>query len=151
MKLLAKDRLHAARNNFSNLPDALQKPTADALLDYIDNNSKENVQDVWRSLIEAYGNDKPLTLYRGLHFDNQQECDDFVCDVQDNGYLDSQISSWSTDPKVARKYCDKTSYGCIVILDVLELNTCVDFRKAKCNKEKEVLLPPGCYDAKIYE
>lgn len=96
MKLLAKDRLHAARNNFSNLPDALQKPTANALLNYIDSNSKENVQNVWRSLIEAYGNDTPLTLYRGLHFDNQQERDDFVCDVQDSGYLDSQVSSWST-------------------------------------------------------
>jgi len=113
------------------------------------------------------------TLYRGLHFDDQEEHDAFLATIT-NGELESKhFSSWTTYEATAEDFAhskktyfptmsimmahDKmrkegehmSGYGGIVISTTVSKDVGIDVRKTSYAKEDEVILPEGTYQVKI--
>ena len=113
------------------------------------------------------------TLYRGFHFDDQEEHDAFLAKIA-NGELESKhFSSWTTHEATAEDFAHSkktyfptmsivmahekmkeegehmSGYGGVVISTEVEKNVGIDVRKTSYAKEDEVILPEGTYQVKI--
>lgn len=113
------------------------------------------------------------TIYRGLHFDNQEQHDDFLEKIKDGRLESNYFSSWTPHEGTAEDFAHSkktyfptmsimmahdrmnkegehmSGYGGVVISTTVGPNIGVDVSKTDFAKESEVILPAGTYSVKI--
>lgn len=126
-------------------------------------------------LMQNYSNKKPLTIYRGLHFDDKEQYDEFMTNLKENNYQirTKNISSWTPSFETAEDFAltKKSYYPTASIMSqeqersvskeymtgyrgvVLEANigphSGIMVSDTPYAKEDEVILPKGTYKVKI--
>jgi hypothetical protein len=123
-------------------------------------------------LLNKYPNEEPLVLYRGLHFDTEEQYNEFMAGFK-NKVRTSSISSWSPsfdtaeefsitkktyhpNPMIMSQEMERerskeymTGYRGIVLKTSIQPNTGIMVNRTGYAKENEVILPPGTYDVQI--
>lgn len=113
------------------------------------------------------------TVYRGLHFDDQEQHDAFLDKIKDGRLESEYFSSWTPNERTAEDFAhskktyfptmsimmahDKmrkegehmSGYGGVVISTHVGPKIGVDVRKTEFAKESEVILPAGTYSVKV--
>lgn len=156
------------KEKYNNLDDAdkqLYKYTADGFT-YLD--------DVIDELVARYPF-KGGVLYRGLHFDTQEQHDELLKQIESGELKFGGSSSWTPDIHTAKEFArtkksyfptpelmhadrkmretgdHMTGYGGIVIKTTVKKNEGCDVNASDFGKEREVLLPPGKFKVAIEE
>lgn len=115
------------------------------------------------------------TLYRGLHFSDQEQHDEFLEKVKDGDLTVGDTSSWTPSLSTAQDFAhskksyfptpelmfasahmDKTGdhmsgYGGVVLMTKVGEGVGVDVSKSSFAKESEVILARGTYKVKVHE
>ena len=150
-----------------------------ALKAYIqDPTNKHWLTEFEDELIDMYGNDKPLKLYRGLNFDTKEDYEKFMNKIS-NGKIkiENGSSSWTRSLSTAKQFAKtKPSYmefmstdkmkmiskaqkeneyvvgyrGIILEIDIGK-NEGVDTSKSKYAAEDEIIIFKGEYKCKYHE
>mgnify|MGYP000104956242 CR=1 FL=1 len=110
-------------NKLKNITESKQKinerytdyeqysPLEGAIRKYIDSNMIFNLFSYKDELLNLYGNDKPLTLYRGLNFNNKEDYENFLLSIKSGYYIEHNLSAWTTDERQAKQFSiTKPSY-----------------------------------------
>jgi hypothetical protein len=114
-------------------------------------------------------------VYRGLHFDTQEQHDDFMKKIKDGELHVSSNTSWTVSQRTAKDFARTkksywptpelmkaesernkagdfmTGYGGVVMKMELPAGIAVDVNKSDFAKESEVLVPPGTYKIEVHE
>jgi len=141
----------------------------ESLQRYISNPVYKLSDNTVKELIRQYGNEEPLTLYRGLNFKHKDDYERFTNSIQDGVLILDTMSSWSRDREEALNFAitrpifniDKelstdtdiaksqdeamVGYKGIILKTAISSNTGVDTSKAGIASEDEVILPSGQY------
>ena len=130
-----------------------------------------DVEMVIADAIDTYGNDKSMTLYRGLNFDTKEQYDAFIKSIRSGTLKTKGISSWSPDKSEAEAFAitkpsymefmsrsnmaqidaqhksgEKiTGYRGVILTTKIGKKRGVDLKKFENRAESEVLLPLGSY------
>jgi len=156
------------KEKYNSLDDAdkqLYKYTADGFT-FLD--------DVIDELQERYPF-KGGVLYRGLHFDSQEQHDELLEKIEAGDVNFAGTSSWTPNKSTAQDFArtkktyfptpeimkaerdrntrgdHMTGYGGIVITTKVKKNVGCDVNESEFAKESEVLLPPGKYKVAVEE
>ena len=107
--------------------------------------------------LSILGNNKPLTVYRGLYFDDKQSMLDFLEKVEKKGLVEKVCRSWTTDRKVADEFYNffgDYAYG-VVLKQRIDKNTAIRVpfynKRMIHDNESEYILPPGKYEVDIID
>ena len=101
--------------------------------------------------LALFGNQKPLTIYRGLQFKTEKELTKFLKTIdKNNGLLiETRCRSWTTDKSVAMDFfyrMKNQSYGCILRQSIKKNQGIVipyNAKRMEFVDEKEVIIAPG--------
>lgn len=142
---------------------ALYKYTAD---------SYTSIVSHFEKLVEKY----PFAggkIYRGLHFDTQEEFETFMDSISSGSITIKSISSWTRNLKTAKGFSltkktyfptldimwaeqsrresgeHMTGYSGIVLKTTIPKNKAIDVNKTAYAKEDEIILPAGEYEVSI--
>jgi hypothetical protein len=165
-----KDRM----NDANKIRDPIERAIAKYVLDPF---HAHEVAEVIHDAIERYGNDEPMTIYRGLNFSSKEEYDSFMRQVDSGKIKFESISSWSPSRKQALVFAKTkpsymefmsasmwsnisnqskakeriTGYRGVVLKTEIPAGKGLDIRKTGFGVESEVILPAGAYNVEIEE
>ena len=154
MKIYSKIRLKSA----SNLTEEESKIYY-ALIDWVNTkgqnpNCRKDIEDNWKIGTEWARLDRRMKVYRGLHFANADDYNNFLTefDNANKTYKSNSISSWSKDKSIAISFAQKAPFG-LVLATWASPGKCIDITKRVMAEweEQEVLLPKGSYDCQIIQ
>lgn len=171
---LKESAINDQMNNANKIRDSVDRAIAKYVLDPFHSYA---VADVIHKAIERYGNDEPITIYRGLNFSNKEDYDSFMKSVTDNTIEPESITSWSPSRKQAAVFAKTkpsymefmsasswadisaqskakeriTGYRGIVLKTEIDAGKGLDIRKTKYGAESEIILPAGTYRVEIEE
>lgn len=154
MKIYSKIRLSSA----SNLTEEESKIYY-ALIDWVNSKGqnpqcKKDIEANWQIGTQWAKLDQRMKVYRGLHFDNADDYNNFLTEFEKNNkkYKSDSLSSWSKDKSVAISFAQKAPFG-LVLATWANPGNCIDITKRVMVEweEQEVLLPKGLYDCQIIE
>lgn len=151
----------------------LMEETLDRLARYVQNNgylSSEYVIGLSRQYPYDGGD-----LYRGLHFDTQEQYDSFLGKIANGEFTTASTTSWTKDQQTAKSFSlmkmtyvpdlaimkadaarhevgdHMPGFEGIVIKTTVPQGTGLDVTKTKIGAESEVILPPGTYPIEIVD
>lgn len=101
--------------------------------------------------LALFGNQKPLTIYRGLQFKTEKELEKFLKTInKNNGLLiETRCRSWTTDKSVAMDFFYRMrnrAYGCMLRQRIMKNQGIVvpyNAKRMEFVDEKEVIIAPG--------
>lgn len=147
----------------------------DALRNYTLNPMEFISDSVFEEGLSLYGNDGPITLYRGLNFATKEAYDLFMDNISYGYLLTKSYSSWSPSKQVAsnfartrpsymefmdtenmklislqRKQSERiVGYRGVILKTRIRQDQGIDFRKTGYGKEAEILLDKGSYKVSV--
>ena len=154
MKIYSKIRLKSA----SNLTEEESKIYY-ALIDWVNTKGqnpqcRKDIEANWQIGVNYAKLDQRMKVYRGLHFDNADDYNNFLTEFEKDNkkYKSDSLSSWSKDKNIAISYAQKAPFG-LVLATWANPGKCIDITKRVMAEweEQEVLLPKGSYDCQIIE
>lgn len=150
-------------NDLDNADKTLYRYTADSV---------SKIDHYFSELLERYPYEGG-TIYRGLHFDSQEEYESFI-NMLDNQYIElTDSSSWTRFKETAKDFAHSkksyfptqdlmhaelqrretgehmTGYGGIVLKTTIKSNKAIDVNLSEFAKEDEIILPKGKYKVTI--
>lgn len=154
MKIYSKIRLKSA----SNLTGEESKIYY-ALIDWVNAKGqnpqcRKDIEANWQVGVNYAKLDQRMKVYRGLHFDNADDYNNFLTEFEKDNkkYLSKSISSWSKDKDIAISFAKKAPFG-LVLATWANPGKCIDITKRVMAEweEQEVLLPKGSYGCQVIE
>lgn len=154
MKIYSKVRLKSA----SNLTEEESKIYY-ALIGWVNTKGqnsqcRKDIEENWQIGTEWAKLDQRMKVYRGLHFDNADDYNNFLTefDKANKKYTSTSISSWSKNKDIAISFAQKALFG-LVLATWANPGKCIDITKKVMAEweEQEVLLPKGMYNCQIIE
>ena len=116
MKIYSKIRLSSA----SNLTEKESKIYY-ALIDWVNSKGqnpqcRKDIEANWQIGVNYAKLDQRMKVYRGLHFDNADDYNNFLTEFDKNNkkYKDGSISSWSKDKDIAIRNKKKAPFGLVL-------------------------------------
>jgi hypothetical protein len=135
------------------------------------------VAAVIHDAIKEYGNDEPITIYRGLNFSSREDYDSFMKSIKNGSIAPESITSWSPSKKQALIFAKTkpsymefmsasswaeisaqskakeriTGYRGILLKTEIAAGAGLDVQKTGYGAESEIILPAGTYQVEIEE
>lgn len=140
-------------------------------------NPMYSVSSVFDDAVERYGNEEPITVYRGLNFATKEEYTSFMNSIKDGKIKNDDCSSWSPNKNEAETFAITrpsymefmdadnmkliskqhkeaeriTGYRGVLLQTRIKPHTGIDLRRTDFAKETEIILGAGTYKVKVVD